>query len=172
MTPLLDVRNTVIEHALTGQIVNRQQDHHLANTTEDIDSLAEILIALDAADDPMQRRRLVTQGLRLIKHIRSLNDTEHGCEREIAGSVEQFTPEMAAAKQRWTIKRLAAELRPLLADLANPALGQAKRTDRMARLVKVIDEAPPENIKSVWLRNELGKAKSFLLNELVAEVRA
>lgn len=158
----------VIEQAITCQIVNRQQDHHLVNTTEDIDSIAEILIAIDAAEDPRDRRRLAAQGLRLIAHIRELNDSEHAGEQDIAGAAEHLTPEMLTARRRWTVKRLADELRPLLGDLANPMIRGSHERAKLAWLAQIVREAPPANLApGSSLEHELGKEKWRILRELL-----
>lgn len=167
MHPLTAITNQALEEQLTGMAVNRNQDRQLANRTPEIDSLAEILLAIHSAESPTVRRQLVVAGLDLIRQIRELNDVEHGCEQRTAGLAQQITPQLAAARRRWTIKRLAAELRPLLADLANHMVHGDTQKDRLARLATIVAEAPQENLRSVALRHELGVRKFTLLQELL-----
>lgn len=170
MTALRSIRNSVLEQAITGQAVNREQDRRLVNATPEIDSLAEILAAIGTSTTG-RTRALAAEGLRLVKTIRDLNDSEHACEHAIAGHAERLA-QINARTPAWTIKRLAAELRPVLADLQNPMLGTARREQRFTRLAEIIGQAPAENLRSVWLRHELGVRKFSLLQEAVERVGA
>lgn len=152
MTVVGELSNAVIEHALTASLANREQDHHLHNTTPEMDSLAEILITIGANSEG-EIRKLAIDGLRLIARVRTLNDTEHGCATEIISTADQLTA------GRWTIKRLADELRPLLGDLKNPMVRGDKRDQRLARLAEIVTQAPERSLRSVSLRHELGVRK-------------
>lgn len=178
MTPLASIKNEVLEQALEGVAINRAQDRMLVNTTPEIDSLAEILIELHDATDPAERRRLAVHGMRLLAQVRELNDTERECERTIAGHAEAIDLD-AARERRLTIKRLAAELRPILADLGNPMLGEAGYARRVEALLAVVRQAPPEHLRPecVSLRHELdgnarGARKFTLLHETLDRLGA
>lgn len=169
--PVIALRNAVLEEQITGQAINREQDHHLVNRTPEIDSLGEILLEL-ARNSTGRRRRLALEGLRLVKQVRRLNDAELGCEQRTAGLAEQLSPQLLAARRRWSIKRLAAELRPLLADLANPLVRGDAQQRRMTRLVTIVAEAPAASLRSVALRHELGVRKFTLLQQLLDQTGA
>jgi hypothetical protein len=165
MTPAA-IRTAVVEQAITGQLVNREQDQRLLNPTPEIDSLAEVLIALHGADDRRVRKALAVTGLGLVKQIRALNNTEHDCHQEVAGTAERL------GRDAWTIKRLATELRPLLGDLANPMIRGRRRDERLERLAEIVSDAPRENLRSASLRNEIGLRKFDLLQQLLAGIEA
>jgi hypothetical protein len=138
MTLLVTIREQVIDEAITGMAANRAQDRQLVNDTPELDSLGEILAAIGQSTREQGTRRLAVIGLGLVRDLRDLNDAEHGCEHRIAGQAGLLTEDMAATRRRWTIKRLAADLRPLLSDLANPLVRGQAQEQRLARLAEIV----------------------------------
>jgi hypothetical protein len=160
MTPVTDIRNDVLEQAITAQAHGHQQDRLTYNPGGPIDSIIEHALAAAPGTTGPQRQHLKEIVL-LAQQVLASNGQERTCVQRIAGHAERL------GRQPWTIDSLARELGPLLADLRNPMITKTVERQRLRRLAEILTEAPENHLRSASLARRLRKSKTDLLQRFL-----
>jgi hypothetical protein len=171
------IRERVLNPILDANALNRQQQRLIANSTPEIDSIAEAFIDVAAENDPALRRRKALHGMALLKQLVAANRAEGECERQAAGELDHFARSVRDAElnggappKEWSAKRVARETRDALAVLGQPFTSDEQRHDAMTVVQRVIAECPRHVLLSDRTAYELSTRKFRLLAELASTV--
>jgi hypothetical protein len=137
--------------------------------TEEVDSLAELIVRLPGHGVP---RQMVTRMLGLLVRALDLNVQEANGEHRVTGLLDQLTTpaQRRAMSKDLGIKSLARTLRPALKVIADMASPDAATLIAAAGTVsRVIATTPPQTLRSSSLRNELRASAHDLLLSLMEE---
>lgn len=153
-------------HLIDAQLSNAEQARLIFNATPEIDSAIErlVFIVKHSTGDVQAMARAAISDLQAAYKE---NRAERGHVRNAA-----------QAASGWTVRRAARELRPILADLLHPFIGDARRQDRLAALYSIFEACPERVLRSVSLRHELdhrsvaSPKKTTLLLDLLVEWEA
>lgn len=154
---LVETANQVVDLSMHGQVANVEQDRMITNDTPELDSIAEHgarLLALSTGE----AREHVREILRLAARLRSSNRTELECLQAIPPLIEHRGRGIRAAQRA---------LRDPLADLLNPMVIGPARELAQAQVRWVLENFPVETLRSEQLRNDIGRRKFGLLQELL-----
>lgn len=146
----------IVESLMEAQAANAVQDRALFDPSPEIDSAVEHALWLLKTANDVQRPHAVAL-VRLLGTVRESNRSEREHVRLATGLVDPIT----------SVHEFAREVRPLLADLANPMLGEAKRAARLGDLHALFGRTVYRSRSAFSLRPLLGVRKyTRLLAEL------
>jgi hypothetical protein len=165
------MRGTFLEPALDARALNLQQQALIANSTEEIDSLVEIVRSLARSARPDQRP-VVAALVTITRELARLNQAEGELQRQIAGAAHEFVSQMRseelAGRNALATKSVARALRSPLEILRSPEEHTEMELARARRdVLTIVDRVGPAVALHVGVRHEIGVGKYTTLVALV-----
>lgn len=148
----------MVDLLLDAQSCNAVQDRALYDPSPEIDSALERAAFLLKTANDVQRPVAVAL-IRQLAGIRDSNRAERGREMAATGLADPIT----------NVHVFANAVRPLLADLMHPFVGDVKRAERLAELHRLFDRTRFSTRSAFSLRPLLGVRK---YTRLLAELEA
>lgn len=140
--------SALVDHLMDAQAANARQDRVLYDPSPETDSALEHLLAIAKTATPEQRPHIRAL-IRCLGEARHLNAAEREHERAAAAVADPVS----------SVHEFAKLVRPLLADLMHPFVGEQRRRARLLELHALFGRTLPRTRRAFSCRPLLGVSK-------------
>lgn len=178
MTVTIDLSSATVQRVflspgMDARALNVEQQRILFDDSPEPDSLIELLQAIDP--DTKAEARAFRQLIHGAVELYRSNGSEGEFELAICGAADQLARDLHDevqnhGREQMVVKAIARKLRPALATIAKPPVGEPRSLVAAGRAIgEVTSQVPTDQLLSPGLRHELGAGRYELLCSLIEQ---